>query len=674
MPLSLRSRSNPVFWRQQLLDGLLFLSAAALLAWSLPIRLPWIGLDPGWVEALVQATDSGRSFGGDVVFTFGPYHQLYTGQLSENLTPFIVGRWLYGLGWGAALLSVRRLIGHPLSWSYLVVLALLSSQRLDALFMSFCFTISLTAICRTRRGSLAWPSFICLLTALLLGILIKLSFLALAVPTIAILVAVELGQLQARPVANGLRLLAIPMIAMLLLSTAGMSASEGWEYLAGPNRDIVSGYSEAMALFRRRNDWMQLPYWLASGGTISLLTLGLQRRLGIQQRWKLLIIMLLALLFFWVPFKAGMVRHDGGHAPMAGLFLLTSSLLVLFCLWKELHWQKRLVAPLLLLPVLVGYSISNKRINWDLQLYRSLRMEGINAFMSANRSESGRENLRSQRRWMLEELDNRDDLVEDFSLPKGATADLLPWDTTDLVVNGLSYTPRPIPHSLNPYSATLLELNRAFFADPDRRPRFVIINRKMIDNRWPSVDLDGPALTEIARHYRFHSRGSKGSLVLELSPHDGTEVERTIFKSTFDLSQGRSTSRLMPLPEDIPPGSSISFQFKPTLLYKLSKVIYRPPFVARVRVDFADGGFKFYRVIPGASEQLPLAPIPADNDDLLTYVKTKQRPLELDLTPESTPVALKLQLRWKGGGGSPPLRRYFSEVSLSIQAPDWSTP
>ena len=674
MPLTLRNPNKSVLWRQRLLDGLLFLSAAVLLVWSLPIRLPWIGLDPGWVEALVQATDSGRSFGGDVVFTFGPYHQLYTGQLSENLTPFIIGRWLYGLGWGAALLSVRRIIGHPLSWTYLVVLALLSSQRMDALFMSFCFTISLTAICRTRRTSLAWPSFICLITALLLGILIKLSFLALAVPTIAILVAVELGQPQARPVANVLRLLAIPMIAMLLLSTAGMSASEGWEYLAGPNRDIVSGYSEAMALFRRRNDWMKLPYWLASGGTISLLTLGLQRRLGIQQRWKLLLIMLLALLFFWVPFKAGMVRHDGGHAPMAGLFLLTSSLLVLFCLWQELHWGKRLLSPLLLLPLLVGYSISSKRINWDLPMYGSLRMEGIKAFISANRSESGRESLRSRRRSMLEELDNRDDLVEDFSLPKGATADLLPWDTTDLVVNGLSYTPRPIPHSLNPYSAQLLELNRAFFADPDRRPRFVILNRKMIDNRWPSVDLDGPALTEIARHYRFHSRGSKGSVVLELSPHDGTEVERTIFNASFDLSQGRATSRLTPLPEDIPAGASISFQFKPTLLYKLSKIIYRPPFVARVRVDFADGGFKVYRVIPGASEQLPLAPIPADNDDLLTYVKTKQQPLKLDLTPEFTPVAVKLQLRWKGGGDSPPLRRYFSEVSLSIQAPDWSMP
>ena len=674
MPLTLRSRSKPVLWRLRLLDGLLFLAAAVLLVWSLPIRLPWVGLDPGWVEALVQATDNGRNFGGDVVFTFGPYHQLYTGQLSENLTPFLIGRWLYGLGWGTAMLSVRRQIGHPLSWLYLLVLALLSSQRLDALFMSFCFTISLTAICRTRRSPLAWPSFISLLTALLLGIVIKLSFLALAVPTIMILVAVEIGQPGTKPLANLLRLGAIPAISLLLLAAAGMSAAEGWEYLAGPNRDIVSGYSEAMALFRRRNDWMQLPYWLASGGTIALLTLGLQRRLAIQRRWKLLLIMLVGLLFFWVPFKAGMVRHDGGHAPMAGLFLLTSALLVLVCLWQELHWRKRLLAPLLLLPVLMGYSISSKRINLDLGLYKALRLEGIGAFISANASETSREQLRGRRRWMLEELDRRDDLVEDFALPQGASADLLPWDTTDLVVNGLTYTPRPIPHSLNPYSAQLLELNRAFFADPERRPQFVILNRKMIDNRWPSVDLDGPALTEIAAHYRFHSLGSKGSLVLERTAEGGSAPEATIFQGAFDLSQGRSTSRLLHLPQTIPAGASISFQFQPTLLYKLSKVLYRPPFVVRARVDFADGSFKVYRIIPGASEQLPLAPIPADNKDLLDYVQAKQQPLQLKRSAASTPVALKLQLRWKGRGNAPPLQRYFSDISLRIQAPEWSTP
>ena len=53
----------------------LSLATAVLLVWGLPVRLPWVGLDPGWVEALVQATDQGRNFGGDVVFTFWAYHR-----------------------------------------------------------------------------------------------------------------------------------------------------------------------------------------------------------------------------------------------------------------------------------------------------------------------------------------------------------------------------------------------------------------------------------------------------------------------------------------------------------------------------------------------------------------------------------------------------------------------
>ncbi len=55
------------------------------------------------------------------------------------------------------------------------------------------------------------------------------------------------------------------------------------------------------------------------------------------------------------------------------------------------------------------------------------------------------------------------------------------------MANKLSYTPGPFPHSLNPYSAELLELNRAFFTDPERRPQFVVLGVNSIDNRWPST-------------------------------------------------------------------------------------------------------------------------------------------------------------------------------------------
>ena len=127
MPLNLRQSSPRENWRCRLLDGVLFVVAATALVWSLPIRTPWAGLDPGWAEALVQATDHGRIFGRDVVFTFGPYHQLYTRQISENLNLFLLGRWLCGLGWGAVMLSVRRQIGHPLSWLWLALLVMLTS-------------------------------------------------------------------------------------------------------------------------------------------------------------------------------------------------------------------------------------------------------------------------------------------------------------------------------------------------------------------------------------------------------------------------------------------------------------------------------------------------------------------------------------------------------------------
>ena len=35
---------------------------------------------------------------------------------------------------------------------------------------------------------------------------------------------------------------------------------------------------------------------------------------------------------------------------------------------------------------------------------------------------------------------------------------------------------------------------------------------------------------------------------------------------------------------------------------------------------------------------------------------------------------MKLQLRWKGHGSAPPVTRYFSKVTFSIQAPEWGTP
>ena len=74
MPLSFQQRPQATSLATAA-GALLFLPALCCW-WSLPV--PSGLILAGWKP--VQATDQGRNFGSDVVFTFGPYHQLYTGQ------------------------------------------------------------------------------------------------------------------------------------------------------------------------------------------------------------------------------------------------------------------------------------------------------------------------------------------------------------------------------------------------------------------------------------------------------------------------------------------------------------------------------------------------------------------------------------------------------------------
>ena len=667
MPLTLRRPTTSQQWSTRLLDGLLFLAAATALIWSLPIRTPWIGLDPGWVESLVQATDAGRLYGSDVVFTFGPYHQLYTGQVSENLNFFLLGRWLYGLGWGAAMLSLRRQIGHPLSWLMLLVLAFLTSQRLDALFNSFCLIVSLTALCRIRQEALPLISYLLQLSTLVLGVLIKLSFVALAAPTILVLVGTELTHRQSYGFEKLIKVLALPLIGIGLMAPAGMGISDGWHYITGPNKDIVSGYSEAMALYRRRNDWQQLPYWLASGFTISLLVTGLKRRLQWRSPWWSVLMVGVSAIYFWSPFKAGMVRHDGGHFPMSGLFLLTAGVLTLMLFWRELNPKRAWLWLVMLLPVVAGYSISSKKLASDWGYKLQERNDGLRGFLGASQREEGRQALRDRRQRDLQRVSG---FTESFNIPEGSTADLLPWDTTDLIANKVRYTPRPIPHSLNVYSAELLELNRAFFTDPERRPQFVVLGVNSIDNRWLSTGLDGPALTAIANNYSLRNRGDRGSLVLEEEAGSQANAKETvIWQRDFTLNPNRARTELLELPKDLPPGTSFSLKFEPTLRYKLLKSLYRPPFVTRLFVRYADGYEEKYRLVPSAAEQMPLVPIPRDEDALLEYIQAKTKPVDLSISDRDTPVAMKVILKWKAAGNAPPISRYFKSIQITLQAP-----
>ena len=133
-------------------------------------------------------------------------------------------------------------------------------------------------------------------------------------------------------------------------------------------------------------------------------------------------------------------------------------------------------------------------------------------------------------------------------------------------------------------------------------------------------------------------------------PHN----EQTLLQQSFDLSQNRSSSRPIPLPKALPAGSSVSFQFKPNWLLQLRKTLYRPGFVIRARIDFADGHHENYRLVPSAAIELPLQPLPATNGALLGYVQAKQGQKQPTATPATTPVAIRLQLQRRSKGSTLP--------------------
>ena len=85
-----------------------------------PISYPEAGLDPSWQQGMVEATDSGRVFGQDLVFTYGPLHQAATHQASNNLRAMLLGKLIFTTSWFASVV----LIGLLLDWKAVSAVAL----------------------------------------------------------------------------------------------------------------------------------------------------------------------------------------------------------------------------------------------------------------------------------------------------------------------------------------------------------------------------------------------------------------------------------------------------------------------------------------------------------------------------------------------------------------------
>lgn len=627
-------------WVGRLNSIALFIFTAITVVWGKGFEAPAGSLDPSWREALVQATDQGLRFGKDIVFTFGPYHQLYTNAISDNLYPLIIGRWIFGFAWGAAVTALAGLSTPAFGWLLAMFMALSGSMMSDAPFYALQLAL-LLASTNISEGSRKWIWIALMYCGIIVSIYSKLSFAVSAAPIVA---CAAILALQRRPLNRNLLakiLFALAAIPLAIWVASGQALPNLPAYLLGPNLSIVLGYSSAMSINDYSSSWQIAAYWIGAIALSLIICKASFRRL--LNKGSAYLVAASSLFLFWTSFKAGMVRHDG-HGAIAGQALACYAIIALIYAYER---QRCLIT---LIPsigaLILGLSITSQYflpIRSRLDEWLNTQIQNTYLFVKAIPSSNARTKLISLRK---EGFNRMMANTEDLSLiPMGSSTDAIPWDITDLPANGLRYQPRPIIQSYSAYKPDLQLLNKLHF-ESRHSPSYIVLKALSIDGRI-SPDLDYPSLETIAKRYQIVGEGSMGSLILKKNATDIALPSYHWQTTNLALGKkktGKSIVEKNPwtfLPARLTPGSRFSIHFNESIWRRLQSIVFKPPQLW-ISVKFDDGRVIKHRIVGSASLQMPLYPFIIDTDSLGAYLKATQNPSAPNIRMGPKPIAIRL--------------------------------
>jgi hypothetical protein len=633
----------------------LFVFAAIICAWGNSFEPPSGSLDPSWREALVQATDQNLNFGSDIVFTFGPYHQLYTNAISKNLAPLVLGRWIYGIAWGAAALGITELSTLPIAWAITLFMALSGSLSADSGFYALQFTFLLTSVNPKKNSDFLLLAL--MYSGIVLSIFCKLSFAVSSGPVLLCSAALLAKSTSKQKNLHILLALSAIIIPVLLWISSGQRISGIFDYLFGPNISIVLGYGKAMGINDPSSTWQIAVYIACSAMLIYAVYILSISRIG---NYTLAILVSLTSLFlFWVCFKAGMIRHDG-HASITGQCLAWFTLITLA--YAHNQARHRLNFLIFAIPFLMGLSITSQYfspLRNRLDEWSSEKIKNTYLFAKTAFSKRAQQKLESMRNKGFKRIKPE---LEDLSLiPAGADADALPWDISDIPTNNIRYKPRPIIQSYSAYSQDLQQLNKNHF-NGSNAPSFIVLKSYSIDGRIPP-DLDYPSLETISKKYLLIGSGSKGSLILKRKPANASQVEINWSTQTLDYPISNSNLKKKPwlrIPKDLHPGSRFSVITEPSLSRKIISAIYKPSPIY-VKIMFNNGAIYKYRIAESATINVPLYPFVRDNDSLKDYFFALQRAGDESAHNGLIPIAIQPV--------GDLIRKGLSSIKIEIQEP-----
>ena len=477
-------------WRRNLsrilIVLLVLLVTVNMLAAVIPLapRMPEQFLDPSWMFSINQAQAQGLVFGRDLVFTYGPYGSVLSGQY-HPATDFLMlsGALVLGLAWAVVLLGLAT--GRFKVGIVLLSAALLIFNSPDLMLLGYPFACLIWAVSSVYSSTnSAWPRSLFLVAQIFtfatLGLLplIKLSSIFLCLQ--ASLMAGGL-LLKARHFIQGLLVVISPPVALIgfwLFADQPIGALPSY-FMNGSL--IIAGYSDAMAVTGVAV--MPVGYFLIclamAGVLLSQWTWPFSQR----------ICLILAFTgFLYIAFKAGFVRHDNHALIAAGAIALAAGLLLML-VRRASSWVT-LLAALLLSEHIAGQYVD---FSWatSAQLLQERYQSSVRGLTTRALRPDG---LHTEFEKALRELRRY------YAVPElPGTVDIYSYEQAYLLASTNTWSPRPIMQSYSAYTPELASQN-AKHLEGVRAPDSILFKLQTIDGRFPALD-DGPSWLGLLSRY-----------------------------------------------------------------------------------------------------------------------------------------------------------------------------
>lgn len=420
-------------------------------------------VDGSWMLALSNAWAQQRIWGEEIIFTYGPLSFLSTRVIiNSSVWPLILFDIYFA---GSFIYIFYKIISNPFSWRKSALILITCFFYKQAMLLSLVFTLQLLAILYIHQYRKE-RSLLFILQAIVLTTLIFYIKLNLAFVSILIFILYVLYLKRVKEFTWTYALFSIGALFLSFVFTSIILPVNVSKYIT-TGFELVTSYSDAVYIYPRTLWEKGL-----SGIILSVFFIGIVFILK-ELRYHIVedrIISGIFILLLFVVFKQSYVRADPEH--LKDFFYCAPPCILVF-IYVSKSKLEFIPFPIILL-WFIGAGIS---ISFGDYLYPLKKAFAFPTYVYSY----------FQRPDYYEQVSKRELPARIKKEIGDASVDIIPWESSLLILNKLNYKPRPIIQSYQAYNQTLDKINEEQY-DWQDAPEYVMYSMNSIDQHYNFFD------------------------------------------------------------------------------------------------------------------------------------------------------------------------------------------